>query len=356
MNLDKNISTVEERVTYIKNLLLSIDSPTQKELSEMSDYILQGDKKIQKYILTNNKMVTINKRETSFQGLASNFESGEDGVYNLILDEEDKNFLFTPKISITKKDLEEIPELKELKQSIKILEQKYKENPSPQLKKQIIELRKDQYVIKNTYKKPITFVNIRKSSNKITDLEEKITISPDLNDVTSSGLVNFFNHKHIVELLVNYSKLKEESHGKFWTDLYYLMEDLDKLIEDSLKEKHPAYFELLINKIDGKSNFDISLILNQKFNIKYSEQTISQIWRKRIPNIMAETAKQQYIEWFLNKNKKSGKWKKCSVCKKIKIANKYNFNSNKLSHDGLYCQCKECRKEKNSGTNKTSLS
>jgi hypothetical protein len=31
-------------------------------------------------------MATINKRETSFEGLASQFENGEDGIYELITD------------------------------------------------------------------------------------------------------------------------------------------------------------------------------------------------------------------------------------------------------------------------------
>lgn len=52
-----------------------------------------------KVINTDNRMVTINKRETSFEGLVGKFENGEDGIYNLIT--EDKNIIFTPKISIT---------------------------------------------------------------------------------------------------------------------------------------------------------------------------------------------------------------------------------------------------------------
>ena len=44
-------------------------------------------------------MITINKREMSFEGLISKFENGEDGIYNLIT--EDKNIIFIPKISIT---------------------------------------------------------------------------------------------------------------------------------------------------------------------------------------------------------------------------------------------------------------
>jgi len=49
-------------------------------------------------------MVTINKRETSYEGLAMKFENGEDGLYNIISDN-NKNVIFTPKIGITEKDL-----------------------------------------------------------------------------------------------------------------------------------------------------------------------------------------------------------------------------------------------------------
>jgi hypothetical protein len=43
-------------------------------------------------ILTENRMATINKRETSFEGLVAQFENGEDGIYNLVT--EDKNQIF----------------------------------------------------------------------------------------------------------------------------------------------------------------------------------------------------------------------------------------------------------------------
>ena len=55
-------------------------------------------------------MDTILKRETSFEGLVSQFENGEDGIYNLVT--HDKNIIFRPKITITKKDIEEVPGLK----------------------------------------------------------------------------------------------------------------------------------------------------------------------------------------------------------------------------------------------------
>lgn len=55
-------------------------------------------------------MVTINKRETSFEGLVGKFETGEDGIYNMIIN--DKNVLLTPKYKITQKDIDTIPGLK----------------------------------------------------------------------------------------------------------------------------------------------------------------------------------------------------------------------------------------------------
>ena len=43
-------------------------------------------------MLTENRMMTVNKRETSFEGLVSQLENGEDGIYNLI--NESKNQIF----------------------------------------------------------------------------------------------------------------------------------------------------------------------------------------------------------------------------------------------------------------------
>jgi hypothetical protein len=90
-------------------------------------------------------MTTIRKRETSLEGLMSQFENGEDGFYNLVT-EEDKNALFKPKISITKKDLEDIPELVQVREAIKYWEEKFKTAEGRDryiIKKAIIDLRKD---------------------------------------------------------------------------------------------------------------------------------------------------------------------------------------------------------------------
>ena len=83
--------------------------PNDKYLEILADYLIlcmEKQEKKERKILTENRMMTVNKRETSFEGLVSQLENGEDGIYNLI--SENKNQIFQPKVTITKKDLEDI--------------------------------------------------------------------------------------------------------------------------------------------------------------------------------------------------------------------------------------------------------
>ena len=53
----------------------------------LTDYLIlcmEKQEKKEKKILTDNRMATVNKRECSFEGLVSQLENGEDGIYNLI--------------------------------------------------------------------------------------------------------------------------------------------------------------------------------------------------------------------------------------------------------------------------------
>jgi hypothetical protein len=45
---------------------------------------MEKQEKKEKAILTENRLATVNKRECSFEGLVSQLENGEDGIYNLI--------------------------------------------------------------------------------------------------------------------------------------------------------------------------------------------------------------------------------------------------------------------------------
>ena len=125
--LDYSLKTAAERADFIDNLLPTLTNEqlkNKKYMEIMSDYIVSAmtpEEKKQKMILTDNRMITVNKRETSFQGLVDKFENGEDGLWNFMIDN-DKNILLTHKKEITDVDLENIDSLKDLKESIEIIE------------------------------------------------------------------------------------------------------------------------------------------------------------------------------------------------------------------------------------------
>ena len=149
IKLDYTLNTPEERKQLVEKILEENPNPNEKYLEILADYLvlcMEKQEKREKKILTENRLATINKRETSLEGLASQFENGEDGLYDLMV-EEDKNVIFKPKIAITKKDLEEIPELQQAKDAIHYWEEKLKTATGRDAfiaKKAIIDFRKDQ--------------------------------------------------------------------------------------------------------------------------------------------------------------------------------------------------------------------
>lgn len=350
IKLDYSLETPEERNELVKKIIDNTPSEqlTPKYLEILSDYIIfamDKQERKQKQILTDNHMVTVNKRETSFEGLVGRLENGEDGIYNMIAN--DKNIIFTPKFQITQQDIAEIPELKQLVDAIAEVEKAEKKAVGKKkflLKKQLIAMRQDQYVIRSAYKPPIYCMNVIKSFSKI-NFDENVSISGN-DEIEDNSLVSFFNPKHISALLCNYSRLKEDAWGKFYSDSYFLMEDLDILIEKTLRDSYPMYYDLLIYKIDGKQNLEIQSLLDQKHNVKHSVEYISSLWRNKIPKLLSEQAQEDYLIWYYTTQKK-GKWKKCSRCGEIKLAHNKFFSKNKTSKDHFYSICKCCRNKKN---------
>lgn len=349
IKMDFSLETPEERNALVQKIIEQTppEKLTHKYLEKLADYIIfamDKQERKNKKILTDNRMVTVNKRETSFEGLAGRLENGEDGIYNMIAN--DKNIIFSPKVSITEKDIAEIPGLKDLRDEIEKVEARAKAARGKKaflLKKQAIEMRQDQYVIKNAYRRPIYCMNLIKSFTKL-DLSEKVTVDENGN-VSSTGLINLFDEKHVSALLCNYAKIKEDSWSDFNGDAKWLMMDLETAVDNALKEKFPLYYDLVIYKIDGKQNQEIQDLLYEKHGIKHSVEYISSLWRNKIPKLIAEQAQNDWLIWHYTQEEK-GKWKKCSRCGQIKLAHNRFFSKNKTSKDNFYSICKCCRNKK----------
>ena len=113
-------------------------------------------------------------------------------------------------------------------------------------------------------------MNLIKSFSKL-DLSETVTVDEDGN-VSSTGLVNLFDEKHVSALLCNYAKIKEDSWSDFNGDAKWLMMDLDTAVDNALKDKFPLYYDLVIYKIDGKQNQEI-----QDFCVVYSNNEANKL-------------------------------------------------------------------------------
>ena len=351
LKLDYTIKEPAARVELVNKILASTDPNklTLRYLEIMADYMIfamDKQERAKKKILTDNHMVTVNKRETSFEGLIAKFENGEDGIYSMITN--DKNIIFTPKISITPQDIEVVPGLKQLREAIEDLEKKLPQASGRQkyiIKKSIIEMRKDQYILKNSYYQPIHVTNLTRTFSYIPLIEE-IQVEPNGSlDINGFSLLV---PEHVSIVLCNYCKIKQDTWDRFDSDARYVITDLENLIEEHIKDRYPMFYDLIIYKIDGMTNENIQATLENDYGVRHSVEYISSLWRKKIPKLIAEAAQRDWLEWHFT-YEEYGKWKRCSRCGRIKLAHNMFFSKNNTSKDGFYSICKSCR---NAKTNK----
>ena len=345
--LDYTLDSPEERKKLVEQILEENPDPSPLYLETLCDYLalcLEKQERKNRKILTDNRMTTINKRETSYEGLVSQLENGEDGIYNLM--DDSKQTIFQPKVTITKKDLEEIPDLQQVREAIKLWETKLKTAQGRDafvIKKAIIDLRKDQYIIKNAYRCPVAINNFIKSSHYI-PLEDT-THKFDENGYPIPEGISLLDPAVCSAILCNYSKLKQDSWDHTDGDTWYLMHAFDEISDIALKD-YPLYERIVDLKIDGLQNIDIQATIEKEFGIKHSLEYISSLWRNKIPKLIASAAEDQWLDWYYLEVEK-GKYKKCSRCGQIKLAHNKYFSKNKTSKDGFYSICKCCRNSKN---------
>ena len=327
MKFDYGIQDPRERVKYIENLLEERSHWTSRELQKMADYILKDSGNS---ILTDNRMVTINRRETSFQGLSERLEGGEDALHNLI--RHDKQTILTPKNKITAQDVEQIPELRYLRERILEWElhmESARGKHRYSIKKVLIEMRKEQYTIKQMYKTP---------------MYTKGTCHIRVQTCTVDEL-RLDNPAHIAEILNNYGKLKQTLWDDLHNDMRWMLTDLDALIAQHIKDRHPIYYQILTMKVGGDTNEEIKEYLSLHWGKHHSQEYISSLWCNKIPQLIADGYRENYLNWFYT-YKNRGLYKTCSRCLEPKLAHKRYFGTNQAAKYGFYSVCKKCRNKK----------
>lgn len=351
MNLDYTLKTSEERVSYV-NEQLSVNPTINDSYKQyIADYILfvndkhqtKNEHKQKNPIITRNREITVNKRQTSFEEMVDNLENGEDGIYALITN--DRNKIMDPKDTITQKEIESNPALQKQITIINSLKRQFK-NATGQarysLKRQIIESWQQIYILRTSIRGEATKGH---PSNQLKTmahmpLDENITFNSK-GIPQSDCIITLFNPDHVSFLLCYYPQLKEECWDDLHSDMHYLLFDLENLALEALKD-YPVLLDLLVWKIDGLSNEQIKEKMDVENNIRHNEQYFSTLWRKRIPKLISEKAQEQYVNWFYS-SQDYGKYKTCGKCGQTKLAHPLFFSRNNSSKDGFYSVCKDCR-------------
>lgn len=138
---------------------------------------------------------------------------------------------------------------------------------------------------------------------------------------------NFFNEDMIRELL------RIKPRHDFQDDLACLTYDMQRTIDKC----NFSDVELDITDM-MRSNYDVAEIAKE-LDCKY--QTVQSTINKMIKKIINKY-EDTYEDWYYL-NIVKGKYKKCSKCGEIKIANERHFSPKKDSKDGFHPYCKECR-------------
>ena len=93
MQLDYTIDSIEERKKLVEKILAEETNPNLDRLADYLIMCMEKQEKKEKKIITMNRQMTIDKRETSFEGLVDKLENGENAIYHIA--KNDKNFFKT---------------------------------------------------------------------------------------------------------------------------------------------------------------------------------------------------------------------------------------------------------------------
>ena len=234
-----------------------------------------------------------------------------------------------------------------------------------QFKHMLVDVRRQQYYLKDTYKPTIHFVAVvppkpqtynwdsdsyywvsyeqwkakvegalvHSISKNLDDYEQRInpnTGGLELKWVVREHHFDWENPKH-VKALMNHYKL--DSWGRT------LIFDFDRY--STMANLSPMRIYMLTRRIDKASLKEIVEEVEEKFGVKYNENHLSVILTKEIPEKIAQTAKRHRMiaEWPAEDRKI------CKRCGQSLPRDTMFFSRNRNRKDGFSHTCKECERQ-----------
>ena len=399
LNLNFQLESAEDRTQFVRDYLEEIDFvPTEAELETISNYILwgkdQSGKNPQQRKEIEIKPWTAPVCE-SIEGLMETpgFQETIKEVYNDLFRQIDTlelmiNYyeLFAgkrklpPRESLVGKfNAEQQAYLNE--QALKLSQFKYLK-----LRHLLIELRREQYTIKDNYAPKVSF----QETNQVEDPFDTLLIGEDVtvlpigikyknqlcdkiftdgrdpipSDFTSEDLAavskmlwvkptqmsfDFRNTTHLLAALQAQPDLEDEIMKKRLLSNAEPFLNTLKFYESraELTELQQKILDLKLKKV---SNQRVAQIINETYDKSYNDNYISTIFHQKIIPQIAEAA--SYHREVMENIFYPTNFKKCKDCGRVLLASPRNFVRQKKSNDGFSPRCKKCEKIKREIRNK----
>lgn len=315
--LDYSLSTYEERLARVEWVLEGTPNPTPTHLEAMASYLLfEG----------NN--YPSSKREVPHEDIAPI----EHKIAN------DKTIIFKPRNSITKDDVLCIPYMRQLRNEIKTWEGiKETGRAAYIVKSALIEMRKEQYILKEAYRRPISIPPQHSARPPLT--------LPDDTYVDAAGElhvrgISLCDPNVCSVVLAHYPK----AAPTLSSDFFFLLLSFDEFLERVLKD-NPLYEKVVRMRLEGYSNQEVKDAVEAEGNPEHPLEYYCVIFSQKVPRLIARAAQQEFMTWHYEANHLP--FKTCTKCGRTMPANRMFFSRGSNNrYNSFYSICKECRGHK----------
>lgn len=375
-HLDYGLYSDGERVQLTSKLLddpkvqnnLDLENASiQKQLEGMANYILYGKHDDTEKSIVDKKEVFIKSKYSSFQKkepesldqLRESLHFNEAEIKPL----DKKNSYTKPKQVISRTKDADIPGIDELWETIDQMQRIYdistkKAEPTEEeilngkilsglalykWRHWLIDVRRHQFYLKDSYKKQIKFINVAPTSTDYIDWENdsQYTLPDGTKKLVREHTIDFTNLDHIYHLLEFYGQIRQATYDDLNAPSRYLLDSLEEIID---KTNLPdSRMDILMMKVEKKTNLRIKEMLQLKYGLNYSENYISTIWKQEICKKIAAQADIEVDKYNCRNYAKA--WKRCRCCGEYKLADEREFVKKNTTKDGLSTRCKECDKK-----------
>lgn len=334
-HLNWNLQTYKEREEMVLSLQQDglLDDLTAYQLNEVNNYLLYS-----KDIEVEVKLRNPTRPSVSYEELIEN------GVSETELNRKDVSIYKVGKPKIDRIEDANIPTMKELWEAIEIIKEKYeyirdviKGDREVSFTDAVvptfvshnffrgwyIDLCRNQYYLKDIFKPVIcscpSFNHPHGNKDLFGIQAGKYILS------NHDHMIDLGNPENVYQLLKQYTSIKEKHYDKMDDDWNYLYDMLDKIISNICW--NDAHWDILQMKVNNYSNEEVANYIYKKYDIHYSVNYISTIFRRHISRDIARKSINLAYQWE-NRNDES-KWKTCSRCHNKQLNSVEYFGKNK---------------------------